>query len=106
MYRRDAIVAFSFGSRATEPGISNEQIADAVMRDIADRGKPALLVAQLEVASALAQRGVTVDHVVSRSTAGNYLDSENVWAQARGELQLRGIREVRVFAHPFLHFSK
>jgi|SRR6476469_849884 len=81
-----AIVAFSFGLRAgtREPNLCNRRLARAVERitKLAQESGNILLISQWEIAKQLEADGVHVDRVIEVSAHGDYLDSDEVWAQA------------------------
>jgi hypothetical protein len=106
-----AIVAFSFGLRAKarEPNPCNRRLARAVERITrltAKESENILLISQWEVAKQLEADGVHVDRVIDMSPRGDYLDSDEVWAQALAFLQGRHVARVVPVAQPFLQIHK
>lgn len=106
-----AIVAFSFGLRAKgrEPNPCNRRLARAVERITrltARESGSILLISQWEVAKQLQADGVHVDRVIEESPRGDYLGSDEVWAQALAFLQGRRVARVIPVAQPFLQIHK
>lgn len=99
------IVAFSFANRGPEgePNPCNQRLAEAVRRSA---NCDTVIVAQWEVARALASVGVPVDHVVEQADEGSYLDSETVWAAASRIFHSRHVLDVFPVAQPFLQYPK
>jgi hypothetical protein len=98
------IVAFSFGLRAPdeEPNPANAALAGVVGSAREAAGRSTVIVAQWEVAKQLERDGVPVTHrVIARPD--RYLDSTEVWRQARDLLHHHGVRDVVPVAHPILH---
>lgn len=103
--RPRGVVAFSFAyrGREAEPNPCNVRLAEAVRRS-AEAGT--VVVAQWEVAKALADAGMQVDHVVEQAANDSYLDSDAVWSAARCVFIERQVHEVVPVAQPFLQSFK
>lgn len=97
------IVVFSFGSRGPdlEPGPCNERLGGAVAGIASNESSSFFIVAQWEVARALASLGI--DCEVVNSDTESYLDTETVWAHAQKSFREIGVRSVIPVAQPFLH---
>jgi hypothetical protein len=100
------IVAFSFGLRPPEqePNPSNVALARVVQQVARQSARTSLVVAQWEVALQLAADGVAVDAAISGHDT-RYLDTGEVWRQARAVLEAGGVREVVPVAQPYLHLG-
>jgi hypothetical protein len=103
-----AIVAFSFGARdeQDEPNPCNQRLAQAAERIIRSESGDLLLISQWEVAEQLESDGICLDHVIRSSAASEYLDSDEVWAQALIILNKYGVNSVIPVVQPFLQMYK
>jgi hypothetical protein len=101
------IVVYSFGRRSIErePGPCNVRLGQAAMRIAAEEDEKTLLVAQWEVARYLESHGARVDHVVQERD-DQYLDSDQVWREARDLFREYDINDVIPVAQPLLHQTK
>jgi hypothetical protein len=97
------IVAFSFGSRGLdlEPNPCNERLGRAVADIASNASSSFFIVAQWEVARALASLGIDCEMVESGTES--YLDTETVWEHAQRSFRRTGGRSVIPVAQPFLH---
>ncbi len=92
------VLAFSFGSRAREPGLSNEAMAEVIRRLAPD-----VISVQWEIGRALRNLGITPHHeVLAHRRNGRYLDTEEVASQMLNFLQASNLQNetVSVVAHP------
>jgi hypothetical protein len=101
------MVIFSFAKRAPsdEPNPCNQRLGEAAARILATEPAPVCVVSQWEVARHLTGRGIVIEHVVD-DLQDEYLDSEQVWAEARDLFQRLNIATIIPVAHPFLHLQK
>jgi hypothetical protein len=97
------IVVFSFGSRGPdlEPGPCNERLGRAVAGIVSNESSSFFIVAQWEVARALASLGIDCEAV--NPDTESYLDTETVWAHAQKSFREIGVGSVIPVAQPFLH---
>lgn len=98
------VVVFSFGKRREElePGPCNMQLGHAAKLVIdALVGYEPRVVAQWEVARQLEREGCPVNRIVAPDVDG-YLDSAEVWNQAKKYFRKYNIHRVVVVAQPFL----
>jgi hypothetical protein len=102
------LVVFSFALRAAveEPNPCNVRLASVVRRIVEREVDQVVVVAQWEVALQLRQYGIPVARVVTPRSDGAYLDSKQVWEQARAEFWDREIDVVIPVAQPFLHLHR
>jgi hypothetical protein len=112
------LVAFSFGQREDEkndPCLSNIDLAEAVGKIVSCEAEKIVVVAQWEIAKVLLQSAsvneqmewLEPDFIVHHHRVeGEYLDSDEVMAQAALYLHKRGVTAVIPVAHPFLHLTK
>lgn len=104
----EGLVVFSFALRKEEPSPCNVRLAKAVERILskAERATDVLVVSQWEVAKQLKADGICVDLVVEKNEDGSYLDTKDVWDQAKVLFQKKGVVTVIPVAQPFLHLTK
>lgn len=97
------LLAFSFGLTDKEPNECNERLALAVRRIIEKESEGVVVVSQWGIALALKGLGVPIGLTVEKHRKGEYLDSNEVMAQAAAFFKENGIIEVIPVAQPFLH---
>ena len=104
---RHGIVVFSFGQRSfeDEPNPCNSRLAEAAAATRQQLGESTIVIAQWETARALDTLGVPLEYVV-QARPGAYLDTADVWHEAEPLLRERGIRDIALIAHPYLHSIK
>lgn len=102
-----ALVALSFGQRDfdLEPGPINRRLGSIAARYVRGLSSPTLVVAQWEIALEMGRQGVPVDFAVYPEEGVDYIDTGDVWRQARQFLDAHDIERVALLAHPFLHRS-
>ncbi|MEI7690460.1 MAG: hypothetical protein WCI63_02455 [bacterium] len=97
------IVAFSFAQEKIEPSPCNFRLAEAVKRIVEAEEGELVIISQWEVAIKLIKDGIKVTHVVEPLLDWSYLDSVDVWAEARLYFAHLEIEEVVIVANPFIH---
>jgi len=105
------LVVFSFGYRQNEsndPCLSNIDLANAVTRIVREERGAVYVVAQHGVARILAQNGCSnlILTVHRHRQEDQYLDSDEVMAQAAEALRQQGVTQVISVAQPWLHSFK
>ncbi|MBU1890519.1 hypothetical protein KJ782_03460, partial [Patescibacteria group bacterium] len=106
------LVAFSFGYRQNEksaPCLSNIDLANAIIRIVDTERGAVLIVAQHEIAQLLLRLGCSnglIFTIQRHRQEDQYLDSEEVMAQAAKILHERGVTHVISVAQPWLHSFK
>lgn len=103
---RKAIVAYSFGGSPVHgPGRANVKLAEVAARIF--RETRALLVVQDYLGAPLRDAGLAPDLVIrEHRQKGQFLGTEEVTSQAAEYLRSRGITQVLLVAHSFLHWKK
>ncbi len=98
------LVAFSFGLRTsdTEPNPCNQRLGLAVQSILTAEPTEVIIVSQWEVAKQLEAIGIKTNHVVNLRDDGEYLDTRDVWNEAKVLFDKLGIREVVPVANPYL----
>jgi hypothetical protein len=102
---RTGLIAFSFGERrpGTGPCPPNVQLAAMVHSLVSSWASPLTIVVQSEIAEHLTD--FVPDLVVESQVAGTYVDSVDVWVQAREFFRGKSIGRVIPVAQPVLHSS-
>jgi len=104
------LVAWSFALRPEEPSRCNRCLAGEVWRIVREEeknGRRVLIIAQGEIAEALKKLHMPLAYIVERHhITGEYLDSQEVMAQAAEILMSYGVTEVIPVANPFLHLRR
>lgn len=98
------MIVYSFASCAAEPNPCNIRLARAAERIIDTENERLCLVVQWEIWQAI--RTGLAAYIVQEHREGNYLDSEEVTAQAAEIFRSKGIKEVIPVAQPFLLLPK
>lgn len=100
----DCVIGFSFGYRgplrAVEPGLSNEDLAAVAIEHYAKLPK----IFQFEIADAYEAAGGADSKAIFRISKhrekGKYLDTREVAAQAKDQMDKQGWKTALVLAHP------
>lgn len=94
----DAIFCQSFGPQADNPGISNQYLADNIVKIYNKNPKP--LIIQKDAADAFPE-DIKIDKVISaHETPGKYLDTYEVSRQCAKYCWENNIRTLLVLSHP------
>ncbi len=100
MNQKEAIFGLSYGYRKNDPGPINLALAKVIDRE--KEISPELeIIAQWEVAACLKNKPVFV--IREHRQKGEYLDTDEVIAQAVEYCKDNGIKAIRLVAFPFLH---
>ncbi|MEI7513617.1 MAG: hypothetical protein WCJ74_03290 [bacterium] len=92
------VFACSFGS-----GRANFRLAEAAERIVTKEETKCVIIAQWEVARELEKQNIPILHVVEPNTSGAYLDTIDVWNEAKICLALYDAVEIIIVAQPFIH---
>lgn len=102
---RYGIIAFAFGYRKNDPGLSNRALARVVERLLNDY-PDAVIVVQHEIMECLQKFLGTIPNNVfgvwEHKNPGQYLDSKEVMRQASSLFNMSYVKSVFVVAQPFL----
>lgn len=97
--KSQVVIAQAFGMARDGPGRSNEALALIAQAHYERYGLP--IIAQIEVAEALAVLGVSVHTVVrAHRQPGKYLDTVEVLRQAKAVCDLNGWSVATLVSHP------
>ena len=90
--------ACSFGT-----SLANSRLADAVQRILEKEDNKCVVIAQWEIARELEARNIFPQHVVEPKVDNTYLDTIDVWKEAKAYLSSEASVEVVIVAQPFIH---
>ncbi|MFA5197410.1 MAG: hypothetical protein WC437_03205 [Patescibacteria group bacterium] len=97
------VCSFALREDSQEPNPCNIRLAEAVERILEKATEEIHIVSQWEVAKKLKSDGVNPTLVVEPFLDGSYLDTKDVWAEAKVMFALLDITEVIIVANPFIH---
>jgi hypothetical protein len=108
MSEQQVIFAPSWGRRWSDPGVANQALARRISRLVGDRREEFLIFAQWEVADALLEERIAVDHVVRNPEFTHYITTKYVLHEMWEEIRVHGYyRDFRymLVTHP-LHADR
>ena len=101
----DCALGFSFGyrgkQRATRPGLSNQDLANVLLKHHADLPK----ILQFEIADAYVEaegkNADSIERITKHRVEGKYLDTREVAVQAKAIMEQHGWKTALLVAHPY-----